>query len=96
MHAISMNEREESDIVYEILAYLAENPDAGDTMEGIVEWWLLEHKIKRETGRVREALKMLVEKDLVQERGGKNLRTYYRINQGKYEEIKELLKARSK
>jgi hypothetical protein len=27
---------------YEILEYLLRNPDAGNTIEGIVEWWLLE------------------------------------------------------
>jgi len=29
----------------EILAYLADHPDAQDTLAGIFEWWLLERKI---------------------------------------------------
>lgn len=82
--------------MYEILGYLAENPDAGDTMEGIVEWWLLEQKIKRETDRVEEALAELVAKGLVLKRKGENSRTHYRINQSKYKEIQELLKESAK
>ena len=93
---LSPDKNVESQIIYEILAYLAENPDAGDTVEGIVEWWLLEQKIKRETDRVEEALAELVAKGLVLERKGENSRTYYRIDRSKYKEIQALLENRSK
>lgn len=93
---LSPDKNVESQIIYEILAYLAENPDAGDTVEGIVEWWLLEQKIKRETDRVEEALAELVAKGLVLERKGENSRIHYRINQSKYKEIQELLKESAK
>ncbi len=43
-------------ITYDILGYLAEHPGAQDTLEGIIEWWLLEQEIKRQTGKVKEAL----------------------------------------
>ncbi len=83
-----------SQIVYEILAYLVENPEAQDTLVGIVEWWLLEQQIKRQTARVKKALAELVSKGLILERKGKDSRTHYRINRRKYKEIQVLLKQR--
>ena len=47
-------------IGYQIMAYLVDHPNARDTLEGIVEWWLLEREIKFETARVKEALSNLV------------------------------------
>ena len=48
----------------EVLAYLVEHPDAQDTLEGILEWWLLERQIKFQTARVKEVLSELVAKGL--------------------------------
>lgn len=61
-------------------------------LEGIVEWWLLERKIKRQTANVKEALAELVAKGLVLEYKGVDSQTHYRINQDKYGEIQALLK----
>lgn len=79
-------------IGYQILAYLVEHPEAQDTVEGIVEWWLLERQIKFQTARVQEALFELVAKGLVIEQKGSNSQTHYRINLSKYEEIQKLFK----
>ena len=76
----------------EILAYLVDNPKAKDTLEGIVEWGLLERKIKFETDRVKEALSELVAKGFILEKKGPDSQIYYRINQSKYKEIQELFK----
>jgi hypothetical protein len=76
----------------EILAYLVENPKAQDTLEGIVEWWLLEREIKFETARVKEALSKLVAKELILVKKGTNSQIHYQINQSKYKEIQELFK----
>ncbi len=81
-----------SQIVYEILAYLVENPEAQDTLEGIVEWWLLEQQIKRQTARVRKALAELAARGLILGRKGEDSRTHYRINQCKSKEIRMLIK----
>ena len=83
---------DKSQIGNEILTYLVENPKAQDTLEGIVEWWLLERKIKFETARVKEALSELVAKGLILEKKGPDLQIYYRINQSKYKKIQELFK----
>ena len=86
---------DESKIGNEILAYLIENPMAQDTLEGIVEWWLLEREIKFETARVKEALSDLVARGLVIEHKGMDLQINYRINQKKYEGIKKLVQLMS-
>lgn len=82
----------ESHIGYEILAYLAEHQDSGDTLEGIVQWWLLERRIENQTAKVNEALAELVAKGWVLEYKGRDARTHYRINQTKHGEIQEILK----
>ena len=76
----------------EILAYLIDHPNARDTLEGIVEWWLLEQQIKFQTARVKEALSDLVDRELILEKKGSNSQIHYRINQSKYKEIQELFK----
>ena len=43
-----------------ILGYLLENPRAQDTLEGIVEWWLLKQRIEREAARIGRAVETLV------------------------------------
>ena len=83
---------DDSKIGNEILAYLVENPKAQDTLEGIVEWWLLEREIKFETARVKEALSDLVAKGLILEKKRSNSQVHYCINQNKHEEIKGLFK----
>ena len=66
-----------SQIGYQILAYLAEHPEAQDTVEGIVEWWLLERQIKFQTTRVKEALSELVSKGLVLQQKGSSSQTHF-------------------
>jgi hypothetical protein len=82
----------DSPIAYEILAYLAAHPEAQDTVEGIVQWWLLEQHIQRQTVHVKAALAQLVAEGLVLERKGKDARVHYRVNQHKLDEIAVLLK----
>ena len=79
----------------EILAYLADHPNAQDTLEGIVDWWLLERAIKFQEAQVKKSLADLVAKGLVIEHKGMDSQTNYRINQKKYEEIKKLVKLMS-
>ena len=82
----------ESKIGNEILAYLVDHPNARDTLEGIVEWWLLERQIKFQTARVKEALSDLVTRGLILEKKGSNSQIHYRVKQSAYEEIQEFFK----
>lgn len=70
----------EEEISREILAYLSDHPDAGDSLEGIVEWWLLERNIMRQKKAVLEALNSLVEQGWVLRYSDKNNKILYHIN----------------
>jgi hypothetical protein len=86
-----MKQSEKTKIAREILAYLAEHTDAQDTLEGIVEWWLLDQAIISWTKNVKEALEELVAERLVIERKARDGRIHYRVNRRKQREIRELL-----
>jgi hypothetical protein len=68
------------EIADDILAYLAHNPDAQDTLAGIVEWWLLEQELRRQTSDVKEALAQLVREGRVIERKSHDSQIHYRVN----------------
>ena len=70
----------ERPIAEEILDYLAAHPNAQDTLEGIVEWWLLEQQIKCGAASVREAVAKLVADGLLIGRQSEGLPASYRLN----------------
>ncbi len=43
----------------ELLAYLRKNPTAGETLEGIVQWWLVRQRYIEASEKIREALQLL-------------------------------------
>ncbi len=87
---------EKSEIARDVLGYLIDNPEAQDTLEGIVEWWLLERKIESRTSKVREALAELATRGLILERKGPDSRVRYLINSQRQEEIRALLEQGAK
>lgn len=89
MHGLSRAE-----IVEALLSYLVENTDARDTLEGIVEWWLLDPAITPNTVEVKRALDELVAKRLVLERKTGDKRIHYCVNPRKKKEIRALLTRR--
>jgi hypothetical protein len=64
----------------DILNYLIAHPEAGDTAEGTVEWWLLEQRIRRTMAEVKTALTELTNQGKVLAQTGRDGRTYYRLN----------------
>ena len=74
-----------------VLSYLIEHQDAQDTVEGIVEWWIVEQKIKQQTAKVKEVLGELVKKKYLLANKGMDSRTRYRINHSKRKEILSLI-----
>ena len=85
----------ESKIGNEILSYLVDHQKAQDTLEGIVEWWLLERHINFQTARVKAALSDLVARGLILEKKGSNSQIHYRVNQVKYKEIQKLFEQKN-
>lgn len=79
------------EVSHYILAYLYENPEAGDTFDGIVEWWLLRQRIRFETRNVSEAVTKLVSEGLIVEHQGPDSRIFYRVNKIKEQDVKSLL-----
>ena len=71
---------DKTQIAGDVLDYLSAHPEAQDTLEGIIEWWLEEQQIIRQTSRVKDALDDLVARGLILERKGHDARTFYRIN----------------
>lgn len=82
-------------MAYDILAYLSEHPDAQDTLQGIVEWWLLEQEIKSRISQVERALAELIDKGFVLESKRGESETRYRINRRKSKQVKTLLRRKA-
>jgi len=82
---------EQREVRYHILAYLCDNPDAGDTFDGIVEWWLLHQRIKFETRNISEVVRKLVAEGLILEDEGPDSRVTYRINEVREEDIHSMV-----
>lgn len=76
---MSMREASLSEIATEILEYLRRNPEARDTLEGVVQWWLPEREIKRRTVEIKDALDELVRQGLLSEHKGKDEQISYRL-----------------
>jgi hypothetical protein len=95
-YAIEMRkESEKEELTIDILAYLDEHPRAQDTLEGIVEWWLLERQIRQRMALIQSALDELVARQLVCRRETKDKRIIYRVNRAKSAAIRALLKGRT-
>lgn len=80
-----------SELCGEILGYLAENPDARDTLEGVTHWWLLEFGIQKQAGRVKLALDRLVEEGLLLESQGPQPTVVYHVNPERWDAIRARL-----
>ena len=70
---------EKSYIARNVLASLSEHSEARDTLEGIVEWWLVEQRIIEQTAAVREVLDALVADGLLLKTRGADARTFYHV-----------------
>ena len=74
-----------------ILSYLLAHSEAEDTIEGIIDWWLLEEPVKHRKKEVQAALDELVSQSLITTRTSEDSRIRYRINNRKMKEVRELI-----
>ena len=92
---MQVEQKEQREVCYYILAYLSDNPDAGDTFDGIVEWWLLDQRIKFETRNVSEAVSRLVSEGLIVQQEEAGSRVIYRVNRTREKTIRTILSKRN-
>lgn len=71
-----------------------EHPEAQDTIDGILQWWLLERKIKYQQTMVKDALSELVTKGYVLEHKNADSKKHFRANNNKRKEIEMFLRER--
>ncbi len=70
----------EEEIAKNILDYLRKNPDAGDTLEGICQWWIQSEFIDENVDKVADVLKSLNEEGLIKRQAIKGSHPIYRIS----------------
>jgi hypothetical protein len=64
----------------EILEYLAKCPDAQDTIDGILHWWVLDAYIQKWAPKITETVSQLVERGFLEEKPHSDGRTFYHIS----------------
>lgn len=77
--------------IWGILHYLIEHPDAKDTIEGILEWWLPAGQAEWGKGEVQKVLDFLTSKGWLTKRETTPSNNIYGINKDQLEEIKNFL-----
>jgi hypothetical protein len=78
-------------VALKILRYLSEHPNAADTADGVLEWWLLKQSIFDEERVVEKALAGLVEQKLIFKVEAAD-RRYYHLNAERIEESRTLIR----
>jgi len=64
----------------EILDYLARHPDAQDTIDGILHWWVLDSCIRQWSTTIAETVVQLVEQGFLQEKPSTDGHVFYRLS----------------
>ena len=64
----------------EILDYLARHPEAQDTLDGILHWWVLDSCVKRWAPRIAETVAKLVEQGFLDEKRSPDGQTFYHVS----------------
>jgi hypothetical protein len=84
-------ETEVPEVALAILRYLAKQPDAKDTLDGIAQWWLLREWTERKIHVVEQAVTLLITSDLIVETRREGQPPLYALNGRKREEIAQVL-----
>lgn len=87
-----MTAQEKKVLASEILSYLLKNPDAGDTLEGIAQFWRARQRVDLRLSDVQDAVARLVAEGLVKVRlsrssGTRSAQRYYQLNPLRKNEI---------
>ncbi|SRR5258705_892733 len=85
-----------SEVALKILRYLDQNPHAADTVEGILEWWLLKQSIYEEEKVVKRALDEMVKRNLILVTRSSDARKHYRLNSRCIRDIRRMVREADK
>lgn len=80
-------------VIRGILRYLIEHPDAKDTIEGVLKWWLPRGHAERGKGEVQRALDFLTSKGWLTKRETTPAKKIYGINKDQLAEIEKFLQS---
>jgi hypothetical protein len=64
----------------EILDYLARHPDAQDTIDGILHWWVLDACVQKWAPKIAKAVAQLVERGFIEEKLSSDGKVFYHIS----------------
>ncbi len=78
-------------VALKILRYLNENPQAADTANGILEWWLFKQSIREAQIVVEQALHLLEEQSLILCVQSADGHKHYCLNAGRITESRRLI-----
>ncbi len=70
------SEQLDQELADAVFAYLAEHPDAMDTVEGIAEWWVMRQRVRVEVERVDRVLRRQAENGVLETLGAGSSRRY--------------------
>jgi Fe2+ or Zn2+ uptake regulation protein len=68
----------DEEVAQSILAYLAEHPQAMDSVEGIAHWWITRQQIRVNVTTLTRVLRGLADRGLLEELGDEGQRRYRR------------------
>ncbi len=64
----------------EILDYLARCPDAQDTIDGILHWWVLDAHIRKWAPKIAKTVAQLVEQGFLENKPSPDGKTFYHVS----------------
>jgi hypothetical protein len=64
----------------EILAYLARQPGAQDTIDGILHWWVLDAYLRNWAPKIAKTVAQLVEQGFLEEKSSSDGKIFYHIS----------------
>jgi hypothetical protein len=64
----------------EILDYLARQPNAQDTIEGILHWWVLDAYIRKWAPKIASTVAQLVEQGFLEEKRSADGNVFYHVS----------------
>jgi hypothetical protein len=64
----------------EILEYLARQPGAQDTIDGILHWWVLDAYLRNWAPKIAKTVAQLVERGFLEEKSSSDGKIFYHIS----------------